>query len=1199
MAPLWLCIPLLATLIAPAQADLNPSTRSLLFDGLFTVEATITVIDKDSKERVVAVSEIYSKELGRARIEVTPLEGHLMHDGNIYTRSDDLILKLANSNHKCEVIKSDELIVDLFGRLVFLGSDWLAERPDVSSNIIGISRLLNIVDSDKASLEKTEDTTATAHNHKATPYIYRLKVGDGKSFCKAYFAAYDFKFNAAELPIRIWCLLPDNSLIIVDYKSIRPAASLGLLDELTKTDSLQTLIYPLGFNCSSTIRNFLGPRAAGSRLNRQGSEWPKTVSFRAAMVDLRYADHGKLVRTQKIFTAYDEELRAARLDEFNTTYYGSSIHDIKNGYNYHIGQPLDLERDSSGSSCVAVRSKWPSGDKVMQPIINFDQLVEMGFGRTRNIKVRVYEQVVGDKLPTLFFPQVDYLDISGQHKEAEFPLMSNQIRKVLSGINRPLTVVYMIAERDDSVSDEVGPLVELQVVAAGRTIFKIDIEQFSWSLERAPNGDAPGELFSLEQKCCQLPGACGPKRRARLEALLEFVPFSATAPDLGQAEAELILQRSPVVRDENLVRGLVAGSPLSTGQVGSIHSRLHLEAGRLLVEMSAHLTSPTVPAFEAKFAGYTTSWKYDVTSYDVFSLHECYSQAALRRATMSNTQHLLFTFCDEKCLFDENARPAAAGNWSSSLNLSWNHFDLCPAFEMSPADPLEPDKAVEDWQGAYSSLNDKLLFVPYDESEEARMILRFMHLDIKSDRWLASQGSRDSGAERIVLRGVGLRSLADGGAGQPIGQLESGAMNEARCYAACLARMDCNSYSLCKTRSGVECMTSSLALGGQPDLLRAIEAARSRSRPGAQELLVNYRSALSGETNSDNRTLKFDLHLRCQLVERQPMEMFTFDRSVQLKVSSASRFKKVDDVQKCASLCLSRSLSYIRRKARQDTLNKAGLSRGWCQGFKYVDLSTVRLSNLFVALSGLQDPSTGGLCILEYPDWEADQRKQVTIDTDYSADLELDSFRFLYINLYERQLGSRLSGLLSTDEAKPRNNQSVLAASSADQCAKACFSQLVEVQPSCRSFDMITLSARSLPGPDRPQAQPRSYCVYNSLTSADIRAMARAGLIESDQAIVEERVSEYATAIHYEPFEALKFQPEPARVVSPTDEADEPVDSAPVEPGALTLTLSLALLSGLGLAVLMYRRVERHLTSRDETEIAHRRLEQDLDILSY
>lgn len=1157
------------------------------------VFARVKVLGDSEHPSFTEVQEFFSSKLNRSLIEVRVKLPERIEERVRFFNVGRLMVKLSERN-ECQISNIEEVLTLIFGKKLFTESTWFEQLSEAPKHLVGLSRLLYILHHSK-NARMAGLLWATMRNQRLV--MFHDNHVTAKLGLRSNLMFYRFKLDQRTmgLPMQVAFDDPDNSLVTIEYLEARAWDEFVQTLGMPPNNEVSLVSLPKESGCYRVMHD----RLADLKLLYNNFVFPRQVSFTALVRDNTRLD----LPIYKLDVAYDGYLDMLRQDKYTTgdlllegASVSTTIHDVRNGIKYHIKQTTQ-DSKSSRLECAASRSTQDRTRSKYESIVHFDKLVEIGVGRVRNMPVRMFEHQI-DTLPALFFPLPEYYDKS-KKLVAFSSELADTLKKLLE-LKRPAAVVYYFAdkslgEQSNSplpIHDLFRQLVRVDIVASIVVIASVEVHNFIWSIKETESGDSADYLFALDDKCCVSSALCGQTRRAYMNALLEYSSSDVYGHWLATEKVSQLLAKSPALRNRDFLRALVVSSPISATQIHYIQVKpLKSEAdNKLLFQLDARLSQPKVFPFDVESVGSLAGYLRSALVIEDTVAEDCFWQAIhlASQQAKSARESTLFSYCARNCLIDQSAHEESAkGDWKSRLTIIDEQRGLCKVYKVAHSDAheLSTTSLKRSWLGVYTSLVDKMLTMDIvndrepDGSAES-FLLKTLQVEIRSDRWLASEngpGTADSSGlsedqtDKLLaesasntLVGIGMLSVTDGGLGQLAATPASGRMNLARCYAACLARISCKSFSVCETSTDLECMTSTWAFEGDLVSLDALWKAKSDSRRRevwSSQIVVNVTSAdeKSHSERASGHEIRFRMNAKCQIVQRNPLEMFTFDRSVHIAIEESMRPTRVESRQGCANLCLSENINFLQNHSELVRApNASHPTASWCLGFIFLDLTTVgKAANISEQMRLEEGP--GGICVVE----TEDVHFKVTAWTEgefVSKRYRMDSYKFLFSALYERRPGYRLASIEG-------NRQYFSQFKSVESSAKSCFLNLFNLGSRCRSFDVVTEQAD--PGLDKSTR----YCAFNTMSLSDSR----------DHHGLNLEAHEYRDAVHYEPLE-LNFDDKALSVYlaknekSAAIEQDETCEQTYLFSYLVILVLATA--SGLALGNISFRRLEFKLNQK-------------------
>lgn len=984
-------LPLICSSGASGVADL------LLAPG-FKLEARLKVIRRDSPEGLdenLVVKEFYSNKARRARLDL--VDHDYQEDAHLYKRNvnyyyHDYKQQMIKTSFlegfptaACAATNSKELVEDLFGALArqdkqLEAKDWLQVTDSVPSYVIGLARLLLLVEFNEKKMNLVFQGDPVVRNQHSVKY--KLNLSGGRDLAIYYSKLNHHNYQPIDLPLRIWMGLEGGGEIIVDYSSIEMFnLEQDLLSWPAESEAIDMLSFPLGIDCSKhlTQANILNGLTA-----------PKVVSFKAEIKRRSFISDDYLIKNS--FVAYDGFLRMLRLDtlrmEPNTDRldeYSISIYEITRHRRYNVKQQIsagsksDLTRgkisiDSSvGFQCTASKLYAEGTLNPFEPILPLHSLTEMGDAVVRGIKARVFEQV-SSTLPPMLFSKVNYLAADGKLMSQYEPDENMSANTSNKKSKDDYIVTYYFAELETSllsVSDtlgndggvggeddhflQMGPLIRIDI-SQTIPLYRIEIRDFIWQLAEAPNGDKQDELFSLYDRCSTISGGDETKSlnsHVKLSMDLEYeLADQSTSSSYTAFEVSEKLENS-ILRNKALIRALCdASEQILAKQLYDIESKMILNDDKLTIKSSAKLSGQSLILYEAISFG--TSLPTVVTTIQTTGasdFDDCYWDAVHRR---KSGQQLLFSYCNLLCIIDENPKLDYSSNKKGSIksSLVFNPLNTdtksypCLVLKLEPQ--LDELNAKIPGRSIYNKLRATTIQLPLIDSfggskKLERLSFKVKQINLSNDDWTINfnKNSKNQSENRdYLLKGLALWPDEARLIKPPLAWIEQQNDNRQQqivpfpmsydvCHSSCMANISCNSFSFCSNGKHLECLVSDLKFRDASifDQISSKLSKLTRAERNKGNLLIDLpvvQANEDGEQQTTIQTKQLKLNNKCQIYNKYAIEMFHSTEMITIKPPEKYLIA-VDDEEQCAASCLRANVKFFKRmaKARSRMLYKS------------------------------------------------------------------------------------------------------------------------------------------------------------------------------------------------------------------------------------------------------------------------------------
>lgn len=954
---------------------------SLLIAPEFKLETKVKIIREKfgGFDEEINLTEYYSNQQQKVRLQFSSDQEESVdyyYDTSLF--SGRQLIKTSNSptghNANCEIVDFENFAFQLFGTLSsyderLTGQDWMRERDDVPDYVIGLARLLFIIESNKNKLiPDVVQESIIIRNHETIKY----KLQDNQSVMRVFYPKEIEKDS--ELPLRVLLTLPKGSEIMVDYLAMKQSKEEDILKQTD--DGVDQYTCPISEECLNNLK-------PSSIFSIDRFLAPKVFSFEAEIFEMgrhNYFEDSDGIKTLgKHFIAYDGHVKVLRIDSKVTTYssdeeeYSTSIYAPRRNRKFNVRSTLigsdEQQQQQTLWNCVS--SKISVDGQIQhsfaEPLIPFDHLAQVGRGQVRGVECIAFATIELVDLPKIFFPQVSYYDGEKARLVQDNTKKKNNLK---GGEAQYISVYYFSLQQDEnhgntifSIGNEqqLGPLIRIDLHKQGSdgvADYRIEVFNFAWILSDSPNGDRKDELFSLYEKCSNINNKYEDKY-AQLAMSLEFtseVSETTNEPVSVESLNKVIgLFESPDVRNLALVRAISINSNLMVTQINEFRSHLRpliLELNpKLFIRIEAKLSNQVYDLYEATKVG-NGILEESLMSF-AKSFDECYWEAAHKRRYRV---HILFSFCYSHCIINESPYHVEssslgyknAGFFAVDENENtFIHFDENSACEILRMDLKQRDIPSDNiiskfWTTFYHSLRGLKLPVFVNDQQGNRVSFLVNQIDVYNNKWSNLQREpifkiSASDQNDDVLTGLAL-SLTDGSTKKVKlrkvwNRFEKkddfprhDRMNFDLCHSSCLANMTCRSYSVCYPGNQVHCLISDLEfksaelfgrINQKIEVLKMSNKSKGPvkvdfySRNGDRE---KKESADAEDKSSQYETHELWVDNKCQTYNKYALEMFKLSRVVLTKLKNKYVLPAESEDQ-CANLCLKQNINFFKRTA--------------------------------------------------------------------------------------------------------------------------------------------------------------------------------------------------------------------------------------------------------------------------------------------
>lgn len=872
---------------------------------------------------------------------------------------------------------------------------------------------------------------------------------------------------------------------------------------------------------------------------------------------------------------YEPTLAVLKIQQNLASGLVSSLSNFGLNRKYHVARRLasgweldSILRQDEGEnySCVVSRVKGEhlaESDRnpftVGQMLFGTDRLFFVGRARVRGVVTRVYESQHCDwpiwlQQPTAY-EQTDEMprDKGDGQLAASGRLVWRDEAKLMREQEITLTNVFYFSQLD--LDD--GDLSRAKLVLA-EFFFKhlttgaivksisVPVHDFSWQLtSSSPIGARYEDTFSLQDNC--LAQTNEDNDFATVDLLLE-----------GRVEGKKLdwLQERA---KRNLALLHLAQSSLRLNPVSMVYdveSRLTLTGnsseGGQLVALSATLRAATRTRSLARVVLVCRVRNPDLAHFDshqVFNFQACHNIASHRRKDTifafeipTFTCHIMrqeFLAINEPETMLENICRFGQMTGHVELYIIWHHKEVAQtahdqhqglAFVRDALQSLETVQLIDSqsWRDPGTTIALKLRsFDVRPLNERASYEVDGNHQETGNN--FPGFGLLESDARNKLVRPMPAEE-------RPIDDQGPSSISFEHCQTACLADMDCRSYSVCFKRGELQCILTNVSFN-TPAITRQLLKLRQAKSKFGQQFQLNV--------DADGQTIDVVKHPACELHKKLYESYFKSD-GLSKSTRSVARAKMVASREQCAALCFQLTVDYLKEVNRPETEDERSVpqtnsqERRVCDRFYYIEArgsdsrAPNKTSGETSAGDGQQNVDLRGYCYLDEPATNGDRNQAEIVDRPS----RLEIFNFDYATLYSKQLGVSLIESPATesnpiqlehDQVGPRSGSKAATVTgnfgslkqcfSVQDCARVCFNPKSQVAlPRCRSFDYFEI--KSQPGPTQ------KLCAFNSVTFKSSIETGRFDLIRhgaDKQQRVAVNSSDEIKVWHYEPRDILAY----------------------------------------------------------------------------
>lgn len=999
--------------------------RRLLAGPDFRLSARTMVIKPGGLFMVtdeIITEEYYSNSQRRALVQLHRVDAYDREQADLHSEyhyhDGQIVQNPMYGKKKCGPVGADQLANKLFGKLK-ISKDWLRVRVAVPDYIIGLARLLFVIDYHRNSLLQSGETEASQvkiRNHAAI--LYELPTSEEDDFgsngkLRIYYAETQEHFGGFDLPMRIQFRDKDFGNLLIDFSFVGPLQE-DLIEHEESMYPMDDFALPIGIGCSE-------------KMDAAFKTGWRTVPVQVASFQAEIFKHNKLGTKQssisKRFVAFDSYAGAMRSDAKTSNSYSTTVIDFWNKKKYNILYGgSQYEKITSKRPCVA--SKVADTDQY-RAFLPFKELVYMGQATVRGVDCYVFEHITKD-LPPAIFPLLTFTNLDGKEET------------IFGRDSQTFSVIYYFAASFDEAKRKIvtkdlpsGPLMRIDVYNKETLQYHMDIFDYMNQLVAAPNGDRQEELFALKDRCS---GAqLGNDGYADLALEIEYKPTSAKAKTA--VDAREILQGQHL-RNKAILRALARASMGIITKLSDIETRMKFtSSGQLKIYVEARLNMPDVELSEVRQIGWSS---LETGQSKVKTIEECFQWAA---HAQSGSDPVLFVSCANSCDIDLSPAIEFEKDKKTIKSVKSNIYKADPKRSSSKSCPAMLIESKSHYQEPQSRLSQmRSVGFNWIRSDFEKKIMRLLmpnegifdvssddlifdvnKVDIYNDKWSVALGyeaahHRDDNDTLFKKPSKGYPEAIDGlglteanGELQALRQKESSVdeeptMNYHTCHSICMAKLSCRSFSICITRRGIECIISEVDLRDR-SMLKEIEAKLDEDKQSGKDresdslkvrtiVVANPRRAIqsSGDDSSDSdeedpvadyEQVELKVDFRCKLYKKNVLEMFHKQASTSVALKN-STLMPVDSQEKCAEICLKNNMIFFKKMAKtrleilqnnEDELEDEELVKrlrdeygsnlmSWCSTFHFLSTSSPDINEKTESFIDPKKLTRAGLCVI-------------------------------------------------------------------------------------------------------------------------------------------------------------------------------------------------------------------------------------------
>lgn len=1133
----------------------------ILLDRSYTIKTTILSLDNGfNVPNVAHLSESYSKELRRARLDYelkdTRINEEFYYDPLIGGNG----ISLSKSFKSCYKMPLDVLYYNLYLSSEEIKNllKLVDKNIDNLNYIIGPSKLLYLIANQANKLQivlnsdgnKPEEVRVRGHS--CIQYTLELQLDSPSNEKAQLLILYDKATHSEQsiktsVPLQIDIKFSQNSKLFLTFAfyslelfeeaKIHSRFDLANKNELIQVDQFA---YPTTYECSTLLTD-----AANENTGDLFTDYDLS-SIRFSFIAKSKPVHGRVI---KHFVAYDGMTTSLRIDtQFRTnqeTEYEREyvqILDFRTNRKYtYVERPrfknfkddeIDISSESflslsSGSKeqnsrCSVLYATDP--DKAKRDSWNLSKFLTgaqkftfMGYGRVRGVDARIYESKT-DSMPYWLSQPALFKDKNNNYR---YKHLGDRIKEDPSKQSKSeYIVVLYIADNYEEIGagNELLPGIKpllLEYYDTGfdkfsdyRRSIVIRINDFMWDLNESPNRDQPTDLFSLKYLCSV---GSGIDKYAQVDVLLEEMRFNS------EEDKNIDWVFNNILRNEALVSSFRDVMDIQNVMMYDLQSKV-VEFDKLhKISASFRVAEHPRDVYQLTFIG-NAKLNHDnqdkMLIVDSKTITECLWLVGKSKKPI----YLYYSQLSSSCIFDIELSESSSSdirdsrlfiikdNEAGELYRVESHFDR----ETSLSNSWLRDKK-------FTHLENRLMIlqaIQHDDPiqpinpNDIRMLIKKVEIDnVNFMNRIGEQGDegKQIKAAKKVYPGFTLpindNNINNGVSQTKVFKLKAKNefMSQEQCHTACLADLNCKSFSYCVQLPDTTCVLSTVSFEA-PGIREHLESRDVQNLARGSKVLV--------------KTQDFSIELirdfRCELYNKIYIDLFERSKSGMFPLKNLIIFP-VKNEESCAKMCFAKSLQSIKSsvalgkqiktllieednkdngektteliKQMHDQYFKATL--GFCKFFLYLDTTlSAEEQNVLNEIvdeyyTNKTTSESSEYCAFER---ETNNNKRLNEEKLESFQLLFNNFKFQFKFLYEKRYGyllerSRLSKeeerayenvikqkgledgqyeLLKGSLKEGKNFQKQLRYD-ANICAYECFFQHSGLWPACRSFDNLMI----------------------------------------------------------------------------------------------------------------------------------------------
>lgn len=1102
----------------------------------FSLRTSVSILFRNGDRYVNRIHESYSAEQKRAKLNFQQIKSAAMKKNSLdgqpeqgtiyYEPKTESFLLFDTSSLICKPTSMEELEkiirlevpdddLDLIGR----------------EHIIGPARLLFFLDKHENKMKL--DFSPNTRNMDSQMYSFDYQTKYDKIKFKVIYSSESLAVHGKTIPIMVVMLFPDRKddqvALVIDFFSF----------EIIRTDepevyTNQVIYDPFIIEPATSCSQVLADKAIDLFKDKQQDT--ARFSFRADF------DINKYMMTS--YVAYDARLDILRYDllvEDGRSGVRRQLYNVRQNKMYHamekrmgsetlVDKVLDLGlKGDETRQCMVAKIMHVMSDKNSKPftlgklLVGSDKFVYLGKARVRGLDVKVYETNDGG-FPFWFEQPVVYKADKNSYEQQRNP----EIGLLKSAENIKYTVLLYFAEREEN-----HPLVliELYKMDKAKSVTwakqSIQINDFVWDLDLEQSEGGVRDLFSLQEHCSSDSGL---KYYAKAELLLESDNLDSetalSSTNVANSNIRYLALLSAIQNTFNLPAPMIYDLE---SKILTPHKTNSQKANKLLMAVSFRISEQVDNLIELIYigqGGQRRLYKGDKVVTVTRSFQACFFIAAHRRANI----YFAYNPNTKSCVIILDPILSAEVDDSNQ-----------DCFNLGPKEKLEvyrinhkQDKESNYWiKKMYHSrskldyLGSKMKLDDLSDNNERKFmdfIVKRFDVDERDYKMSISTGDKNSKnnlqvqTDKIVGYGLiaseelrnkrvapaALNSYNWSPLSEDLKDKRS-VMTLQQCEAACVADLDCQSYSICVKDRELQCIISRTSFRS-PDVIKQLEEKGKNAKRGDKISVV-----LDGVAQTKSELVK---NSACELYNMIFLNLF-YNPILVMNTFTNRRIYPVKDQEECAKLCLKQNIQVWREDVSGLAKSVVNLAEKNDQGndfmvkmldrhrratqqistgFHYLDRA--RLSTLSkVVAEKVQDrileedkmdiDSIEGYCIvgerLKDREKKALEEHDKYDESEVKEYINLSMYTLKFNLFYEKQHGVHLLASPKSNEQAQAyrlvhrkdpdvtegdyttlrrmleandNFQETLYADET-KCALICFIQSWGPWPACRSFDVI------------------------------------------------------------------------------------------------------------------------------------------------